>query len=231
MNEKVKNLIKQIKNFFNQHNVVIPILVFCSIILTVFLFTFLFYMAEYNKECSYSYHVYHDRNMLSYYNAKEELVAEVENYILSVAPNSSLNAITLVEKCDEYNVDIIFVLAQAQKESHFGTKGLAVKTNSVFNVFAFDNYTEADMKALGKTYIHPDFSIEPYLKLLTTKYFVNGKTEMDMFDQFVDKNGMRYASYEGYERDMRILYSKIDSTTSLSEKIDNFNKYKLIIGI
>lgn len=228
MKKKIENLFNSLKEFFKKHFFAFLI----TLVITIIYFPLnkLIYTLKENEITMYSYYVYQDRNLLSYYSAKEELVEEVEKYINSVAPNSSINAITLVDKCDEYGVDIIFVLAQAQKESHFGTIGLAAKTNSVFNVFAFDNYTEEDMKTLGKTYKHPDHSIEPYLKLLTTRYFVNGKTEKDMFDQFVDINGLRYASYEGYERDMRLLYNKIDSTTNLSEKIDKYNKFKLIVG-
>lgn len=232
MKKKIENLFNYLREFVKKHEqfCFLTFAIVSVIAVIYFPLNELINTLKENEERMYSYYVYQDRNMLLYYNAKEELVEEVEKYINSVAPNSAINAITLVNKCDEYNIDIIFVLAQAQKESHFGTMGMAAKTNSVFNVFAFDNYTEEDMRTLGKTYKHPDHSIEPYLKLLTSKYFVNGKTEKDMFDQFVDINGLRYASYEGYERDMRLLYNKIDSTTNLTEKIENFNKFKLIVG-
>ena len=37
------------------------------------------------------------------------------------------NGIKLFELCDAYNVDVRFVMAQAQAESHFGTTGIAAK--------------------------------------------------------------------------------------------------------
>ena len=40
----------------------------------------------------------------------------------------------LIDVCQKYGLSIKFVLAQGQLESHFGTKGLARKTNSIFNV-------------------------------------------------------------------------------------------------
>ena len=72
-------------------------------------------------------------------NFQEKLVTEVNNYIIQIAPESKLSPEFLVKKCLEYDTDIIFVLAQAILESHFGTKGKAAETNSVWNVGTFDD--------------------------------------------------------------------------------------------
>jgi hypothetical protein len=72
-------------------------------------------------------------------NTKTELANEVDNYIKTVAPTSLVNADYLVEGCKNYNVDLIFVLAQGTLESHFATKGVGGKINSIFNVCVYDN--------------------------------------------------------------------------------------------
>ena len=74
---------------------------------------------------------YAERLESKYYAAREALVIEVENYIKEYAPSSALSALTLVNLCGEYGVDIRLPLAQGHIESHFGTKGTASKTNSV----------------------------------------------------------------------------------------------------
>lgn len=138
---------------------------------------------------------------------KTKLIREVDEYITSVARNSKINSETIVDACLEYDVDIKFVLAQGHIESHFGTAGKASRTNSVFNI-------------IGVKYDHPDHSIEPYLKLLNTRYLVNGKTEKDMMKNFCDRNGKRYAMSSTYERELRSTYNKIKKRTD----IDKFYK-------
>ena len=92
------------------------------------------------------------------------LVREVDNYINEQAPESELSPEYLVDKCIEYNTDIIFVLSQAILESHFGTRGKAAHTNSVWNVGTYDD------GQILYTYETPDESLEPYLKLVNEKY-------------------------------------------------------------
>lgn len=141
---------------------------------------------------------------------KTKLIREVDKYITSVARNSKISSETIVDACLEHGVDIKFVLAQGHIESHFGTTGKASRTNSVFNI-------------IGVKYDHPDHSIEPYLKLLNTRYLVGGKTEKDMMQNFLDKNGKRYAMSPSYESELRSTYNKIKKHTN----IDKFyNIYK-----
>jgi len=158
------------------------------------------------------------------YSVKEKfrlkLITEVDNYITKMAPSSKLNSGYLVSKCLEYNTDIIFVLSQALLESHFGTKGVAAKTNSVWNVGTYDN---------GKilyTYDHPDHSVEPYLKLLNEKYLINVTSSGDTIYKdlghlvqdrgYINYAGNRFASARGYENGMRKLMVRIDMETSIS---------------
>lgn len=181
-----------------------------------------------NKNIVYVRDAYAERLESKFYAAREALVIEVENYIKEYAPASALSALTLVNLCGEYGVDVRLPLAQGHIESHFGTKGTAAKTNSVWNVGAFDGYSADKQIRKGYGFKHPDYSIEPYLKLLTTRYLIEGKTEEELLDNFVDINGNRYASCEEYESKLRCKWNKM---ASISEKYDIYKMYKLQLGI
>ena len=153
---------------------------------------------------------------LNYWNAKTSLVKEVQNYIDLIAPNSNLRGYAIVEECEKYRIDPIFVLAQAEIESHFGTKGLGSKFNNVFNVDVHDKVKgESDM---NKKYIfdYPNQSIEPYLQLLTNNY-LPGKLEIDLMQNYVDVNGSRYASDPDYEIKLQSKYKFIEENTKIQE--------------
>ena len=172
----------------------------------------------------YTSEVYQERIELQYYAAKDELVEAVDTYISSIAPASTMNGLAFVEKCDKYNVDIRFVLAQAQLESHFATTGLGGKMNSAFNVGAFDGKGTAHMTK----YKHPDFSIEPFLQLITTHYLVDGKTESDMMKNYVNTEGKRYATFEGYEDKLFKIYSTIVTNTNITAAYNSYKKHRIL---
>lgn len=220
--------IKRIKGYLITAFITAIIAITCSTLLTLKVHNS---NPEYAK--IYSYEVYRDRIELHYQGAKDALVDAVDHYIDSIAPGSSLNGIRLVEVCDEYEFDIKFALAQGQLESHFGTEGTAAKTNMVWNVGAFDNKSAEDIindKNENTAPKHPDNSIEPYIKLLYSTYFVDGKTEKDMFINYVDKNGKRYASNPQYEKILLGIYERIGKETNIDELIMEFKKYKIITG-
>lgn len=189
-----------------------------------------------NKLCNntgmsdYSYQIYRSRTELAMEGVKDNIVTEIDDYIDSVATDSGLNGIRLFELCDKYGVDVRFAMAQAEAESHFGTKGVAAKTNMVWNVKAYDNRTADDMIKKGDAKTHPDMSIEPYLILLTNEYLVNGKTEYDMFDKFVDSNGKRYASNPNYETMVLNIYNRINENTKLKDLLKEYRRYKMILS-
>lgn len=151
---------------------------------------------------------------------KTELVSEVDNYIKKLAPSSTLTPEYLVDKCLEYKVDIIFVLSQALLESHFGTKGKASETNSVWNVGTYDN------GQILYRYKTANESVEPYLKLITEKYLIHIGAEGDTIYKdlhhlvedrgYTNYEGKRFATARGYEDGMRKLMVKIDMETSIS---------------
>jgi len=151
---------------------------------------------------------------------KTELITEVQTYITNQAPNSGLTSEYVVDKCLEYDTDVIFVLAQAMLESHFGTKGKAAATNSVWNVGTYD-----DGQILYR-YRSADESLEPYLKLVNEKYLITVSTKGDTIFKdlshlvqdrgYINYRGARFASARGYENGMRKLMVKIDMETSIS---------------
>ena len=178
---------------------------------------------------NYPFEVMKHEAELFYNEFKCELVKATKAYIDSVAPTSGLNAYTLVDLCEQYDLDIKFVLAQGQVESQFGTTGMAVKTNSVFNVGAFDSKTYSAINGRYK-YKHPDYSIEPYILLLYKDYIVGKKTELDLLDKYVNKNGKRYATGPNYENKLMALYKKINETTNITYLQSEMRRYKIICG-
>ena len=154
-----------------------------------------------------------EESELKYWETKAQLVDEVQNYINKVAPTSDLRALALIDACEEYSLDVKFVLAQGQRESHFGTKGLAAKTNSVWNVGAYTGLTYAQIMSTYK-YSHPNESIKPYLKLLYKKY-ITADTETSLLEKFVDHNGQRFAADPKYEEQLRYIYKDIGNKTKI----------------
>jgi len=160
---------------------------------------------------------------LDYYRVKDDLVDAVDSIIHHYAPTSELHGIVLVEECDEYEIDVRFALAQGLCESHFGTKGLARRTNSVWNIYAYDSVDFDKLHVAGK-FEHPDHSVRPYLKLVSKKYLTDTKTEQDLMRNYVNIHGKRYASDVNYEGRLVSRYNEINSPT-----IDSLmNQYQML---
>ena len=140
-----------------------------------------------------------------------ELITEVEKYIDKNSYGSKLKATALIDNCVEHNFDLILAISQAQVESHFGTRGAASHTGSVFNVGTYDDGT------ILYRYRDPNLSIEPYISLLKRRYLVNQKTVEDLLRprSFVNYKGLRYASERRYEYLVKGVYDNILSETSI----------------
>ena len=175
-------------------------------------------------EKNYVFEVYRENLELDYYKSKDVLVDVVDSYIKEVAPSSIMNGIAFVNKCDEYNMNLFFVIAQAQVESAFATKGLGQKMNSAFNVKAYDG---KGSKYMDK-YHHPDESIEPYIVLIKNDYMGDSKTEMDLMDNYVNFEGKRYATNPDYEAMMLSTYKKL--IDRYDKVYDEYLKYKTLSG-
>jgi hypothetical protein len=185
---------------------------------------------NYSSNVEYIKDKYVERLESDFNSAREVLADEVDRYMDSVAPKSIINSLTLIDMSSKYNVDLLFMMAQAHLESHFATKGTAAKSNSIFNVGAFDGDSAEVQKKNGYGFDHPDFSIEPYLQLITTDYLVNGKTEQDLMVSFVNKNKKRYASYENYEATIKNLYVTMCNNKPLNDAYENYKMYRTKLG-
>lgn len=220
------NWIKKI--FYNKY-----LMAIVSVIISIGIFVTIayYYGKNNNKDANtkYAYEVIQQESVLSYNEYKSRLVKEVKAYIDSIAPTSSLNAYAVVQMAEKYDLDVKFVLAQGHLESHFGTSGIAAKTNSVFNVGAYDNLSADSINGRYK-YKHPDFSIEPYMQLLYNEYISGSKTELDLMAKYVNKNGKRYSSSPNYEKDLFTLYTNIDKSTDITELQGEMRRYKIISG-
>jgi flagellum-specific peptidoglycan hydrolase FlgJ len=180
---------------------------------------------------NYSHSIFAQEHVLSYQRAKMNLIEEIDGYIDSVAPSSAVNGIIIVDICEKYNFDIKFLLSQAHLESHFGTMGMASKTNSMFNVMAFDGSDLDEILNKGYGYKHPDHSIEPYVKLILKDYLGKDKTEKDLLVNFANTAGNRYASDPDYESKLSNIYINIEQTTNITKLEKIFKKYKIITEI
>ena len=184
---------------------------------------------QYHKYTNYE--VYIETNQLRYDSLLLTLADAVDEYILKASNGaSSLSGLVVAKQCLDYDIDICFVLAQGEQESHFGTQGIARKTNSVFNVFAFDGHEYNQINRNGK-YAHPNDCVEPYIKLLKRDYLVNGKTEYDLLHKYVNKNGDRYASSTTYEQSLSDNMARIKSTTEIDAIYQLIKKQRLILGM
>ncbi len=95
----------------------------------------------------------------------------------------------------KYNISPAFILAQGQWESKFGTESdRAMETKSAMGVGLYDNGKNAVYyKTWTEAMLH-------YGKLMWNDYLQQGKkTEAELIKNFVNKNGHRYASKNGYE--------------------------------
>lgn len=173
---------------------------------------------------NYIFEVYRQNLELDFYGAKDTLVDAIDSYIKEIAPSSVMNGIAFVNKCTEHNMDLFFVVAQAQVESSFATKGLGQKMNSAFNVKAYDG---KGSKYMDKHH-HPDESIEPYMVLVKKYYMGDSKTEMDLMNNYVDLSNKRYASNPEYESMMLSTYKKL--TDRYGRLYDDYLKYKTLAG-
>lgn len=183
-----------------------------------------------------SVEVYHTRDVYvhrlesKFDAARETLAVEVDKYIKTAAPTSVVDALNLIDLCSEYGVDLRLALVQGHVESHFATKGTAARTYSIFNVGAYDGHSANTQISRGFGYKHPDYSVEPYLQLLVNNYLVDGKTEMDLLNKFVNKEGKRYASSTTYESMLKDRWEKIDEFANITETYEIYKMYKLMLG-
>ena len=143
-----------------------------------------------------------------------EIIEEISTWMDSKTKKHSLCPATIFQLSVKHDVDVRLLLSQGWVESHFGTAGIAARTNSVFNVGAFDGFAYSEICKTYK-YSHPNESIEPYLWLIRNEYLGSEKNEQHLLRNFVNLSGSRYATYPNYERNIGNVWREIDNTTKL----------------
>lgn len=138
---------------------------------------------------------------------KKDLTEEVRTYILDNSKHTDLSFVTeisehIVNRALDNHIDICFILAQGHLETAFGSYGIGKSKKSIFGVYKHHrNYKEC---------------IDYYICLLRSSYLVN-KTEKQLMNNYVNKNGYRYAEDKKYEYKLKNYYRKVNKSTSISE--------------
>lgn len=119
--------------------------------------------------------------------------------------STDLKPETLVREAEKYNFDLPFLMAVVHQESCFGATPRAKRTNSPFSVGSYDD---------GKnvvTYSDPNESVGDYINLINRDYLFDGKSLLDLLkpNNFINKNGHRYAKDKGYEGKIKYLRDRI----------------------
>ena len=213
---------KKILNYTNNSAGKVFGFIFALILFAIMIGLLTFQLSK--PKSDFWYAIYQERTELKYWSSKDSLVTAIDNYIITTAPESTVDGLFLLNKCQEYNVDLVFVLAQATLESNFGTTGMAKKTNSVFNIGAYDGKSIHAISSKYK-YENPNLSIDPYLTLLNDSY-LDGKSEEELLNNFVNKHGNRYASYKNYEKELQIIIKRIEDNTDIVKAYSRFLKYQ-----
>ena len=138
---------------------------------------------------------------------KKDLTNEVSMYILDNSKHKDTSFVIeisehIVNRALDNHIDICFILAQGHLETGFGSYGIGKSKKSIFGVYKrYNSYTEC---------------IDDYVYLLCSNYLVN-KTETQLMNNYVNKNGYRYAEDKKYEHTLKNYYSKVNKSTSISE--------------
>ena len=146
-------------------------------------------------------------------NLKNDLTNEVSTYILDNSRHTDTSFVTeisehIVNRALDNHIDICFILAQGHLETSFGSYGIGKSKKSIFGVYKhYNSYTEC---------------IDYYVYLLRSNYLVN-KTETQLMNNYVNKNGYRYAEDKKYEHKLKNYYSKVNKSTSISELQSKYN--------
>ena len=155
---------------------------------------------------------------------RKALVQATNDYISQNFPKSKLTGEALVTACEKHDFDICFALAQAEIESGLGTAGKAKRTNSPWNVHAWDSRSAQQMNKMGYGYSHPDQSIEPYIELVKSNYLGTKRTIHDLMKNYVTFSGKRYASNPNYETALKRTYQRICLKTTLKDLQEALSK-------
>ena len=145
---------------------------------------------------------------------KNALIEEVEKYAYSkYAKTHKTIPLSIVENGLENEVDIMFIMAQTQIETSFGTAGAGRETSrrSLFGV-------------ANKKYDTYENAIEDYVRILRKYYLTKGRTEHHLMNKYATINGARYAENPNYEIELKGAYYDIKKKTNISELQSRYKK-------
>lgn len=138
---------------------------------------------------------------------KNKLIEEVENYAYCMFPKTHKTIPTsIVENGLKNDIDIMFMMAQTQIETSFGTAGAGRETSrrSLFGVA---------IKKYG-TY---ESAVQSYISILKKYYLTKGRTEQHLMNRYTTTSGARYAGDPNYEARLKSTYSVIKKKTNISK--------------
>ena len=145
---------------------------------------------------------------------KTNLIYEVNDYIVSVAPRSRMSAEHIVNQCLEHDFDITLLLSQGHLETHFATCG----SNNCFGLSK-------------KRYSHPDYSVHDYIDLMKRKYIINRTTEQLLASNVHQENNRKalYSSSSTYGIKVSKIRNDIIKNTNIQDLFENIKEMNEII--
>lgn len=131
--------------------------------------------------------------------------------------NSPITAKDVMDVSAKYNVPVELILAQGAMESNFGTKGRGSRTKNIFNV---GNTTSGDkmrkdskeQQAVSRKFNSWIDGLDAYASLMSRRYAPDGNWS-NLLDNFVNDEGNRYATAEGYEDSLRQMIDEFYKMT------------------
>ena len=160
-------------------------------------------------------------NAERYRIARMNLAEEINIYLNKLGSDFPVD--TLINECLRRDkIDIAMTIAQGELESGMGTRGRALKTQSVWGVGAWDNADHS--KSIS--YKNYSESLKAYINLIENRYMPADGTHVDLLNEFVDLNGGRYASDPNYEKKLINRYNYINLTTKIDSLQKECRKYK-----
>lgn len=157
-----------------------------------------------NSACNYKTMV--DSTIIKKDSLRNLMIDEVQSFIDKKAPKAHKDiAPLLVDNGLQHDIDIAFMMAQAQYETSFGTAG-AGRPSARYSLFGvngkFKNYEDA---------------INKYITLLKEKYLTKGKTEQHLMRNYTNVNGHRYSTNDKYESNLREYYDKVIKVSNIRD--------------
>lgn len=134
---------------------------------------------------------------------KSEVEYRIEEYLNTNYPTTPLKANWVMQYSQEFGVSPEFILTVSQLETSHATNPNAIRCYRNKTIFSQGEWDDGSSRISYTTYKE---SVRDFCKLIKTDYLVDGKTEQQLVENFVNREGYRYASFPQYEKYMRIQY-------------------------